>query len=48
MSAPGIWTFAGMRLEYFWSMRANGTDPRLVWMVTVLAAAVFVVYVTHI
>jgi hypothetical protein len=24
------------------------TDPRLVWIATVLAAAVFVLYVTHI
>jgi hypothetical protein len=29
-------------------MNSNRTDPRLVWVVVVLAAAVFVVYVTHI
>jgi hypothetical protein len=29
-------------------MKSYRTDPRLVWVATVLAAAVFVVYVTHI
>jgi hypothetical protein len=28
-------------------MDKKRTDPRLVWLVTVLAAAVFVVYVAH-
>jgi hypothetical protein len=28
-------------------MNTNRTDPRLVWIATVLAAAVFVVYVAH-
>jgi len=26
----------------------QSADPRLVWMATVLAAAVFILYVTHI
>jgi len=26
----------------------NPADPRLVWVATVLAAAVFILYVTHI
>jgi len=29
-------------------MKSNQSDPRLVWLATVLAAAVFIVYVTHI
>jgi hypothetical protein len=29
-------------------MKSNRSDPRLIWLVTVLAAAVFVVYVTHV
>jgi hypothetical protein len=29
-------------------MKSNRSDPRLVWLATVLAAAVFIVYVTHI
>jgi hypothetical protein len=29
-------------------MNRHRTDPRLVWLATVLAAAVFVVYVSHI
>jgi len=28
--------------------RHEPADPRLVWMATVLAAAVFILYVTHI
>jgi len=27
---------------------SSPADPRLVWVVTVLAAAVFILYVTHI
>jgi len=27
---------------------SNPADPRLVWVATVLAAAVFILYVTHI
>jgi hypothetical protein len=29
-------------------MKSHRTDPRLVWLATVLAAATLVVYVTHI
>jgi hypothetical protein len=29
-------------------MKSNRTDPRLIWLATVLAAATFVVYVAQI
>jgi hypothetical protein len=29
-------------------MNTHRSDPRLVWLATVLAAAVFVLYVTHV
>jgi hypothetical protein len=37
----------GTQVECVDDMNAHHTDPRLVWLATVLAAAVFVVYVAH-